>query len=746
MHSTLEKSLLWVVKIGLWFLPILPLYIAGGMLFPFITGKNFIFRIVVEFIFVFWAALAVLNAEYRPKLTLLFKAATIFIVILFLADLFSPNPLRSFFSNYERMEGFMMLSHLYLYFVMLSSTFKKKDWTIFLHVSLATSLVVSFLALLQKFGFRVSVQGGFRVDSTIGNPAYLASYLLFHIWLLLLFLRRYWERLGLRIFYALAGIFELVIIYYTATRGAMLALLLGALVLTVISVLFWNRAFPAAVSYRKFAYGVLGVLILIPAVFWTIKDTDFIRKSAVLPRFASISFNDRTTQSRFAIWKMSAKAALERPILGWGQENYYLVFQKYFDPKLHSSEPWFDRSHNIIFDWLVHAGVLGLLSYLSVIAAALWGIWRALRGGGISFFEGLVLGIIFLAHFFENLFVFDNLNTYLLFFGFLAYSQFATASEGDAPQRGKNSYPSASVQTAAFSVLGAGVALFFVAGYFLHWKPMRESNELIKALVMQSAKAPLGDIQKQFQRALSYNTFGDSEVREQMGNMARDIITNQRYTAEERAQFIPFAIEEMKKEVARPHKDIKHLIFTASVLGRAGSINPAYIGEAEALLGEAIRLSPTKQILYFELAQLYLAHGKVNEALNLLKKSVYLEPTYQQAVVNTLIVAHLAQRQDAIAEVTPFLRLSVVDEDALRRLGTIYQEVGNFSAAKEVFAILVTRDPNNAHYHATAAALFAQQGELDRAIAEAEAAARLDPQFVGESKLFIEQIKKQRGQ
>src|SRR3989338_10971912 len=132
------------------------------MLFPFITGKNFTFRIIVEFIFVFWATLAIMHSEFRPRLTPLFKAATVFIVILFLADFFSPNPYRALFSNYERMEGFLMLFHLYLYFVMLASVFSKREWMVFFHMTIFASIAVSYVALLQKMGYRVSLQGGFR--------------------------------------------------------------------------------------------------------------------------------------------------------------------------------------------------------------------------------------------------------------------------------------------------------------------------------------------------------------------------------------------------------------------------------------------------------------------------------------------------------------------------------------------------------------------------------------------------------
>src|SRR3989344_3849935 len=132
-----ENISLWIVKIGLWLIPVLPLYISSSMLFPFITGKNFAFRIIVEIIFAFWAGLAVLKSGYRPRLTPLLKAASIFIMIVFLADIFSLNPWRAFFANYERMEGFMMLFHLYLYFIILISIFKsRKDWLIFFFVSL----------------------------------------------------------------------------------------------------------------------------------------------------------------------------------------------------------------------------------------------------------------------------------------------------------------------------------------------------------------------------------------------------------------------------------------------------------------------------------------------------------------------------------------------------------------------------------------------------------------------------------
>ena len=102
---------------------------------------------------------------------------------------------------------------------------------------------------------------------------------------------------------------------------------------------------------------------------------------------------------------MAIKGFKERPILGWGQENFNIVFNKHYNP-LMDQEQWFDRTHNIILDWLIAAGILGALSYLSLFVAVLVLIWRR---GTFTFVEKSILTGLFAAYFFHNMFVFDNL-------------------------------------------------------------------------------------------------------------------------------------------------------------------------------------------------------------------------------------------------------------------------------------------------------------------------------------------------
>ena len=140
--------------------------------------------------------------------------------------------------------------------------------------------------------------------------------------------------------------------------------------------------------YRLAAIGAVASVVLIVFGFYLFKNTDFVKGSQTLSRFSEISFKEKGTQSRVMLVQMGWQAFKERPIFGWGPENFNLVFSKYYDARLWSQEPWFDRSHNIIFDWLIHGGILGLLSYLSLYGASLYVLWK--KYGRDKFQENLM--------------------------------------------------------------------------------------------------------------------------------------------------------------------------------------------------------------------------------------------------------------------------------------------------------------------------------------------------------------------
>ena len=115
-HHPLEKILRWVAIAGIFFLPFIVLFVARSLFFPYITGKNFTFRILVELIGACWLALAIVYPLYRPRRSWIFLALTVFVVAIGLADVLGVNPAKSLWSNYERMDGWVTLAHLFVYF------------------------------------------------------------------------------------------------------------------------------------------------------------------------------------------------------------------------------------------------------------------------------------------------------------------------------------------------------------------------------------------------------------------------------------------------------------------------------------------------------------------------------------------------------------------------------------------------------------------------------------------------------
>ncbi|MDP3962603.1 MAG: hypothetical protein Q8Q03_01935, partial [bacterium] len=173
-------------------IPFIPLYVANGLFFPFITGKAFAFRIIVEILFALWIVLMLYDKKYAPKFSSVSLGAAIFMVVVLIADLLGANPLRSIWSNFERMEGWIMIVHVWAYFMAITGIFGageagKRMWHYFFKTSLFAAAIVGVYGLFQLFGWAEIHQGSSRIDASLGNAAYMAVYMLFHTFIAIYF-------------------------------------------------------------------------------------------------------------------------------------------------------------------------------------------------------------------------------------------------------------------------------------------------------------------------------------------------------------------------------------------------------------------------------------------------------------------------------------------------------------------------------------------------------------------------------
>src|SRR3989344_6218668 len=103
--GTAKQTARWLALGALFLLPLAPLMVADSYFFPFITGKAFYLRIVIEIAVGAWVVLALLDKEYRPRFSWIGAAVVAFVVWMFIADAFALNATKAFWSNFERMEG-----------------------------------------------------------------------------------------------------------------------------------------------------------------------------------------------------------------------------------------------------------------------------------------------------------------------------------------------------------------------------------------------------------------------------------------------------------------------------------------------------------------------------------------------------------------------------------------------------------------------------------------------------------------
>lgn len=607
-----------------------------------------------------WIGLVVLHKEYRPRLTPILLSVVFFLFIIGIANLFGADPYNSFWSKLERMEGYLMLLHLSAYFLMLTTVLRnKKDWLLFFNVFVIVGLLGGVYGVLQILGVKEAIQGGdTRIDGTIGNPTYFAIYISLIIALaLILFFNA--QKLIWKLAYGVAAAFLFIVLLFTASRGAAFAVAISVPLFLILYLIFFkNDQSEREKIYKKIAVGLLIFAVLAPFLFWLVRDAQFIQNSPVFSRLASFSLGEKTIKARFILWGMALKAFQENPILGWGQENFIYAFSKYYDPRLYDQEPWFDRPHNILFEWLVDGGLLGLFSYLLIFGFFFWGIKELLARKLIYKKEALVLISGSVAYLIQNFFVFDNFNTYIIFFGLLGYINTLLTAKSDenlaeTDQRTK-------MISLGSSTLGLLVMVLII--YFVNVKPIRAAQGIIGAL--QATIIPtdsIGATLAEFRKTFGYKTFAEAETLEQLNRVAVLLVNRSGIENDRKIAFVQYVFDQTEEYLQEHPQNIRLHLILADLYQRINSVNAGLIFKARDHLKAALDLSPKKQQILFVLADNYSRTNEVEKMLELLERAAKADPYQHEAHVNVAIAGILTGRDDIV-------QAAISNLDALRKV------------------------------------------------------------------------------
>lgn len=606
---TVRATSRWIVLGCLFLIPFIVLLVTNSLFFPFIAGKGFAFRIIVEIALVAWVVLALVEPKYRPQFSWTLVLYGGLVVWMFIADAFAVSPLKAYWSNFERMDGWVTLVHVFAFFVIAGAVLTKdKLWRQWWLTLIGASALVTIYAMFQYFGVFQIHQGGGRLDATLGNSAYLAVYLLFTIAASL------WQALESRgwlrwCLYVLAAL-QALAVFFTETRGA----ILGAAGAVILGVLLW--LFESGKEGKKKAGILLAVILILVGGLYLARDTSFVKHQPTLARLTSISLSASDTHARLAIWHMAFQGFAARPVTGWGQEGFNYIFNTYYDPSLYAQEPWFDRAHNTFLDWLTSGGLPALLLFVALLVSAVVAFYRK----GVTRGERVMLVAAVAAYAFQALFVFDNLWSYIPLAALLALAGAATARPIPSLER----LPALSETTAATVATPIALIVGGLIIWFVNVPNIVVAHDLIRALSPGDANSNI----TAFKDAEAEHTFAHQEIREQLANFAVAVAGQPGVSADTAKTFTSYAITQMNEEVKERPKDARILLESALTYRAVGDWK-----DATTALSGALALSPKKQQILIERALTLWQTGDVAGAAADFQTAYAISPEFDDLAI-----------------------------------------------------------------------------------------------------------------
>ena len=748
-----QQICLWIIYAGAALSLALPLYLDNSAFFPFVAPRAFVFRSATEIMLVAFLFLIATDKKYLPRLNLLNITLTLFVITAFVSSLLGLDFYRSFWGDMERGEGLLLWLHLWAFFIILSSSVRsERSWMKIFDFSAAVALLVSLFGLAQYFGLESVLQSsGSRVDGTFGNAAFFAGYLLFHIGIALYLLLSRKHPLA-RIYYgALAFLFGFLILA-SQTRGAVVGLAAGVLIAMLL--LVWTNRANAKV--RNASIAVIALLVAAAGLLYLVRDREWVRNSRSLQRLVTISPQTRTAQTRLATWGAGLKGFAEKPILGYGLENFNAVFNENFPPLIFEDEGsvvWFDRAHNVLVDRLVATGAVGLALYLLFVFYPFYYFIRYDLRDPEKRNIAVVFSSLIVAFFIQNLFIFETLATYTMLF--LLWSFFSARL---LPEGGLLLHK---VPRKLWA--GAFVLVLLLTGPLL-WKinvaEAKINRTAAEAVLTKRSEENFVIIADWFKKALETGSYGAEEYRLRFIEFVGLELADVGEVAERVKPVLEYADEQVQRQLSDFGYNTKNLLlamrhYNFTRVSIAGA-EVERLEKAMSLLPRLIESSPTRAQVYqeagFSQYYLYCEYDKradsekaalaEEKAIDYFQQAIDINPKVIDLYVNPLIFYFESGNDEGINEVLRQMREKEVSfsESHLARLQQQAKKYQRVEWVRFFSEELIERNPDDVSLLIDLALSFAYEGDRERAISLAERIKSFGPDFAQQADIFISEV------
>jgi len=606
------------------------LFVFHDLLFPYITSKQLPFNIIIEVLLVFWLVFIWRYPQYRPKKSWLTGGLIAYFLVILISCFTGVDFNLSFWGDAERMLGFFHLLHFLIFYYILITVFRSwLEWKILLLASIAVAVIVSLFGLL-----------GANPHSTIGNTAYVSGYLIFNLYFcVLLFFRssaKIWR------WWLLVPVIIMFLEFRNMhTSGAIIGLAISVLLLFLLLGLTHVNKQIRRLSLAIFILAIVGIIFIFSQYNSSWFQNSFLK---------NLTFQKATFQTRLISWRGAWQDFGNHPILGTGFGNYAVTFDKYFDPTFFNyvrNETYFDRAHNNLIDIASTTGVLGLITYLSIFIVVLIYLWKEFRrnggrasasGSGLRNLELIVLVALLAAYFIQNLAVFDSFITYIslmITLGFVYWlAKGKITEEGIVGAEITPRKLALQNQTQELAALGILIILIYIVVLQFNIKPWRTfqgvingyaqiiSGQLANGLDEYKASLKGGPLDRDGQNTLINLIISNPEILSYLPiTRAAQDLEYIVYLAEKNVSYNPLdSLSEM--QLAQIYDTAARFYY------RDNTKLNYYSAKSLEAIDRSIESSPRRVPVYLVKAQILLVRGEKDEAVDLVKYAISLNPDF----------------------------------------------------------------------------------------------------------------------
>lgn len=618
------------------FLALLPFFFSRTLFYGAVNAKFFFAILAIDLLvliagYKLWTRKDALSIEGKWML----GGIALVTLVQYLTTFTGVHPERSLFSDIIRSTGVLFLTHIAALAVLLGSTLTTKDWSLIRRSVALSAAAFSTLAIVGTEGLGIS--GYFlwlNLDIngfSFGNSTFAGSYLLLALALALVELTRSeskkWRNIMLAasvLVLASPLLLNIGILFGKTPFAEVISdpsLLLGSARASSVAAYALVFFMLGALAIRKFAPEKSKKAGLVSwAVLWVVGIAAGLALLFMPGSPVQEAYIQASSEARLIVWGAGMEAVGERPMLGYGPENFGYAFETHFDNRVYLKEnfgeAWFERAHNVFVDTLSASGAIGIASFALLILAFWYAVYRGSRAGVIALPETLLLAALPVAHILQLQTAFDTVGSYVLLGVIGGYALYLERQPGEGI-----ALPSWSGKALAVVV----IVLALLSFKFVFLDELSRQEALFSTFSKQTPDEQLIATKKSLERASNFELLRLSSASFLSGTLAQLAEgTDQKKLA---AVLKPFIAEykgayerylSEHPDYYRARMNYAYLLLTSVIFGEGE------IEKAKGIIAESYELSPGNPLTYIldGLAAFYegdvkTAKAKVNEAIAL---------------------------------------------------------------------------------------------------------------------------------